>query len=424
MRSMYCIRFHPIASATGACPLMIHVRRSALVVAFTVLAFSAPASATIYPSAPQSPQSSDGVDGSSPYGFARSVADGQWGFVDVPAYSSCRYVTTGTKEDIPLGAASTWAGWVTTVSHRQGDQEVVCCRPQAPASSDFCQTYGGTPGGLSPSSLPYTPSQAVGGVSTTSVTVTTTCTDFAGQYQDTVTYNCGATGSGLSSDPTVDGLWKKSGADSATCTPNASLGACSVSCGGGTQTIYDSCGNATGSQSCNTQACCTTNYQVTATGACTSSLGCGGNPGTQSVTYTDFGTCNSGSYTTSQGCTTGACCQPNWVKSCNTTTATYTDANNCPGSTPYTVANGCTAYYCGCSGTCTPTTYTVPQTNGGSCTYTDCQYNWPCGGYSGCTHSGALIVTDCCTDPTGNTTCNRNVNAGVDQISCPATCYQ
>lgn len=57
------------------------------------------------------------------------------------------------------------------------------------------------------------------------------------------------------------------------CTPNAYYSACTYACGGGTQYVYDSCGNITGQQACNTQSCCQYNYGWTKESACICSGG-------------------------------------------------------------------------------------------------------------------------------------------------------
>ncbi len=90
-----------------------------------------------------------------------------------------------------------------------------------------------------------------------------------------------------------------------TCTPTSysAWGACSASCGGGTQTRTDNCGN-TENQACNTQSCPTTGpYTYGAWSACSAS--CGG--GTQTRTETcSYDTCT-GQQATSQACNTQSC---------------------------------------------------------------------------------------------------------------------
>jgi len=205
---------------------------------------SAAAVAEVIPSAPQS--GADGVDGA---GFVR-VPPGEAGFVDPQELGFCRYVSnSGAYEDaIPATFSDEWQ------SYRQnppdGISEVVCCRPQNVSPSDFC-AYGGTPVIPSPT-LPYS---IVSGAVTVSATCAQTCTDDRGasydcSYPDAVTYSCGQTGSGVM----ADGAWNAAG-QTETCGGSYHTSACSVSCGGGTQEIYDGCGRAVASQSCNPQTC-------------------------------------------------------------------------------------------------------------------------------------------------------------------------
>ena len=105
--------------------------------------------------------------------------------------------------------------------------------------------------------------------------------------------------------------------------PTPTLGPCSVTCGGGTQTVTftNSCGQSRwgGSQSCNTQPCCIENPTPTL-GPCSAS--CGG--GTQTVTFTN--SCGQSRPGGSQSCNTQACPPPpqpyecrkpgGWSKSC------------------------------------------------------------------------------------------------------------
>lgn len=93
------------------------------------------------------------------------------------------------------------------------------------------------------------------------------------------------------------------------CTPHASqnlIGSCSTSCGGGTQTMqwYNSCGQAEDSYqvSCNTQACCTSHAWNNAVGTC--SAPCGG--GTQAMQW--YNSCGQPEEIFNQGCNTQACC--------------------------------------------------------------------------------------------------------------------
>jgi len=111
------------------------------------------------------------------------------------------------------------------------------------------------------------------------------------------------------------------------------FGACSVTCGGGTQTQSVFCQDSNGktvdnsfcnaaampatSQGCNPQACMTYNWRQNGFGAC--SAACGGGTQTQSVTCVDqngntvaSGLCTSAPPATSQACNLQACPVPTW----------------------------------------------------------------------------------------------------------------
>ncbi len=107
-----------------------------------------------------------------------------------------------------------------------------------------------------------------------------------------------------------------------------SWGSCSKACGGGTQsrseTVKDNktskvCSTTTGSQSCNTQTCCssTVDYQWDAWGACSKT--CGGGVQYRTVhKKSNYDGSYCGSYTQSQSCNTGSCDNPDnydWSKS-------------------------------------------------------------------------------------------------------------
>ena len=246
----------------------------ALIVAL-LASLAGPCEGQVYPSAPQSPISTDGIDAP---GFVRVPATGQGGlggFVDVPAYGACRFVTVGEAgvggEALALQSVTNWLRWRTHMP--PGDTQEVCCRAQ---TVTMCQ---GAAGGTVAMTLPY----SVLGQTQQPVAQ---CTDQWGKpYEDTQTWVCGQTGSGVM----ADGNWQKQGGDGYTCAPNAYVGGCTASCGGGTQTTYDSCGNVQAVTACNTQACCTTDYVKSCSGA--------------TATYTDLGTCHSGSFTVPEGCT-------------------------------------------------------------------------------------------------------------------------
>ncbi|MDR3438193.1 hypothetical protein [Telmatospirillum sp.] len=230
-------------------------------------------------------------------------------FVDPGAFGYCRYVavpaSSPNQQVIPLYSDAEWQSWRS--SPPTGDTQTVCCRPK---TVTLC---AGAAGGSISETLPYT---ILGQVQTP----VATCVDQWGKtYTDSQAWTCGQTGSGV----TADGLWT-GGTDAYVCTPNAFTSGCSASCGGGTTAsgttvTYDSCGNATAVNSCSI-SCCTTNWQVSNVTTC-------GSNDLQTVTKTDYGTCNSGSYTYQQACvcsptynSCGACNQTTGVKTCTDTT--------------------------------------------------------------------------------------------------------
>ena len=273
---------------------------------------AAPAVAQVTPPAPQSPTSSDGVDAP---GFVRvtsSARGGTGGFVDVPAYGACRYVTVtdpaAAGEAIALQSASNWKNWR---SHPwAGDTQTVCCRP---STDTLCQ---GASGGLVTASVQGTGVNGygvLGGIGT----AVATCNDPPyGTYVDQRNYTCGQAGSGVN----ADGQWSQSGGDIDTCTANSyvTTGACSTAGVGGWgslwETVYNSCGQVTGQgyfgPACYTQPPCTSNWQPSY-GACSGA--CGGGAGSQTVTWTDYGSCNGGSYSYQQGCVNNGACMPQLV---------------------------------------------------------------------------------------------------------------
>ena len=256
-----------------------------------------------YPPAPQSASSQDGVDAAGWVRVPDTAHGGIGGFVDVPAYAGCRYVTVTSNtggESIPVGSAASYNSW--RASSWTGHTMQVCCRPQ---TVTLCK---GAAGGTVSETLPYT----IYGQSQTPVA---TCLDQWGEtYTDSETWVCGQTGSGSG----ADGSWAQSGSDSYGCTSNAFTTGCSASCPTttGTTTTYDSCGNVQSVNACSI-SCCTNNWQESV-GAC-------GAGNTQTVTWTNYGTCG-GSFSYQQGCicsptySCGACDQGTGQKTCTDTT--------------------------------------------------------------------------------------------------------
>lgn len=240
------------------------MRLSASLFSFALfLGLTMGAAAQVNPPAPQSIGASDGIDGP---GFAR-LAAGSAGYVDPQGLGYCRYVgngrTDGREDVIPISNAAEWQSYRSGQSNGQtppGISETVCCRPQ---TVTLCQ---GAAGGTVTESLPYT---VLGQIQQP----VATCTDqWGATYTDSQSWSCGSTIPANPNSVMADGQWNQSGGDSLSCTPNAFTSGCSASCGGGSQTTYDSCGNVQAVNACNTQSCCTPN------GSCSGA--CGGGSGT------------------------------------------------------------------------------------------------------------------------------------------------
>jgi len=302
-----------------------------------------PSRAQVYPSAPQQATTVDGVDGSA---FARLPA-GNSGYLD-PNSQYCRYVTNGgSHEDvIPYSTPEEWQNYRAGVKNGlapPGITEVVCCRPQ---TVTLCRIGGGP---IQTVTLPYT-------VYGQSQSVTLSCTDrWGATYTDSENWQCGFQGAATVTDPMADGLWSDPGGDSYACSPSAYTSACTVSCGGGTTTTYDSCGNVQSVNACNTQACCTPNMVTT---GCSGS--CGPNGGAQSV-Y-DANNCP-GSPNYSQACTVGpvASCNPGPYDCATETTAIatgYDCAGGCWNALSYTyqscIFSSLSADQCSCDASVAP----------------------------------------------------------------------
>lgn len=272
------------------------------------------------PPPPHSPASYDGIDAP---GFVRvqsTAHGGTGGFIDVPGYQACRFVTiddpTIGGEAILVNSAANWLSWR---KYRPAAWQTVCCRPQS--------SYGrnGLPVALCVGSASGTVSPQLRGSDPTgyarygeSDTVTATCTDASGRtYTDQQTFTCGSTDMVTPNSVTADGQW----AITPSCTPNATTSACNATCpgGAGTQTTYDSCGNVQSISACSI-GCCTPMWQTS----------CGGCAGTTSKTCTRY------------------------------------DANNCPGSGSSSYQESCSLVETG-SGYCIPHCCPAPPVDTGYC---------------------------------------------------------
>ena len=304
---------------------------------------STPGMAQVTPSAPQSASSNDNHDQG---GGWVSVPPGASGFIDVPAYASCRYVTNvgGLNQSVPIQSATAWYSLQSGINNSQQDPLMelsVCCRPPPSPGIPLCV---GSAGGTVYEELPYT-------ITGQNQTVTATCTDVWGEtYTDSQTWSCGTIGSGV----TADGKWSEAGGDSYVCSPNAhsDVSGCAGSCGIGSQnvTVYDSCGNVTSSynQNCDTGVpCCVPN------GSCSGA--CGGGAGTDNcgnscVNNADcpVAQCTTHQYCCGDGycyndCGDGTQCNANNQGGCASGNCCIIDPStgNCGGNT-WTTSTSCT----------------------------------------------------------------------------------
>jgi|SRR5579859_1215489 len=300
-----------------------------------------------------------------------SVAHADGLFIDAFGYARYVFNSNPAELSVPTYTAAEWQ------SFRQAavpnTTQLVACPP---TTVTLCS---GSAGGAHSVAL-STPTTGPGatysgnpngyGVVGQTSTASATCTDAWGlTYGDSVTATCNSTGSGAA----AVGTWTD-GSDMESCSANAhtSVSGCSAPCGPGTTTttVYDSCGNVTGSSSA--------------------------------------------------GCNLGSCCTPSYSKSCSTSTAIYTDVKCGTGS--YTVPNGCTAVQ-----TVTGETACIPgyrTTTSGGWTYHDCGSSWcmypgMCWGGGTCTADGWDYEWD--QGPGGIQT---YVNAGVDHTTCTGTVWQ
>lgn len=297
------------------------------------------------------PASSVMATGAALGGHSAPLPAGGEGWFDMGGY--CKVVddvgTNGEPVFIPWTAAQ-WEDFRTQAGSRAGIQQTTCCRPQANIAN-LCTEAGAT---VVEVSRQY---GKVGEVDA----VTATCTDQWGKtYTDSVNIACQVSGGGPDG-PDAQGEWVETNADAtSSCTPNAYTSACTVSCGGGTQTTYDSCGNVQAVSACNTQACCTTDFVKT---------GCSGS----TAIYTDEGTCHSGSFSAPGGCTAVPV-----SGSCSTSCSGFEESPACVAdpTDPSCVYQDCTGWYpVTCSGPGSCSTQPGCYIHAGPTCYT-CSYSY------------------------------------------------
>ena len=260
--------------------------------------------------------------------------------VDVGDLSALSPPASGVPVFVP-GPADQWENYRQLAATGYNARLILttCCRPQTDIAQ-LCTEAGAT---VLDVSRQY---GKLGEVDA----VTATCIDQWGrQYQDEINVACEVSGGGADG-PDAQGVWAETGADvTSGCTANAFTSACTVSCGGGTQQTFDSCGNVTATTACNTQACCTPSMVTT---GCSGS--CGAGAGSQSV-Y-DANNCP-GSPNFTEACTVGpvANCDPGPFDCATETTAIatgYDCADGCWNATSFTfqscVFSSLSADLCGC----------------------------------------------------------------------------
>ena len=190
-------------------------------------------------------QSYPGVDANSEGWFD---VGGFCKIVDVGDLSSLNPTAKGVPVFVP-GPAAQWENYrAAAPAHYNGQLTLTtCCRPQTDIAA-LC-----TEAGASPVSVTRQYGR-LGEIDT----VTATCTDQWGKpYTDSVDVSC-VTADGGPDGPDEQGMWAPTGTDSpGNCTPDAYVGACSATCGDGTQATYDSCGNPGTPIACNPGSCCT-----------------------------------------------------------------------------------------------------------------------------------------------------------------------
>ena len=234
-----------------------------------------------------------------------------------PSAGPCRYVTNAATTpgavEIPLATPLEWQEFIAGTSSGTpppGIAAVVCCRPAAP-TDPFCS--GGTV--QSVSNVSGGGINGYGQLGPAGV-ATASCSDAYGTYTETHSYQCVSGGSGV----TADGVWQfqVDQGDSCTSANTTTYGACSTAGVGGWGNQWavtkDCVGNIVSQgyfgPACYTTPPCSTNWQPSY-GSCSGA--CGGGSGTQTVTWTDYGTCNGGSYSYPQGCVNNNACAPQLV---------------------------------------------------------------------------------------------------------------
>ncbi|MBI2141652.1 thrombospondin type-1 domain-containing protein [Candidatus Woesearchaeota archaeon] len=334
-----------------------------------------------------------------------------------------------TYDDVKVNGG--WSGWSACSSTCGGTQTRTCTNPSPACGGDDCSgssSQSCNTGCSGSSSASCWTSSNCGGSKTRSCQADCTWGSYGscsgGSSCSSCEYCDPGTGCATDSSKNVNGGW-------------SAWSACTVSCGGGTQTRTctnpsPACGGSgcTGdsSQSCNTQSCQT--------------CGNGVAEGTE--------TCDWGSSGSGVVCGTGG---NGGAWSSQTCTRTVSCPNSYPSVTgKYRCNSGCTGYdedtsgcgYCGdttvqsppedCEGSSSTATgcesgykkYCLPDTCSwlGSCI--DCVTNADCDSGYYCTTSNTCVQKTCSSNPTGCDTDMANANKCTEgqSANCQAECYQ
>lgn len=280
---------------------------------------------------------------------------------------TCRYLTNPSSSEwfVPIGSPTEWQSMETSTDNQYSENyatQQVCCRPSTGAqNATLCASAAG--GAQSAQIVGSDPTSY--GIFGSTGSATATCSNPPyGSYAETQTFTCGLDPAKPLTGTGADGAWSAETGDNRTCQPNAytTYGGCSVTCGGGQlyKTAYDSCGEITSQgysgPSCNTQSCCTPDYEF---------------------------------------------------DHCNTSTAVYVDQNSCGGGN-HNIAGACSLQSSSYPISCSPAgDDCIPNGCGGETCYNDCadDGDWVLPGCSvttQCTPEG--LISYYCSDGVWKTT--------------------
>lgn len=295
-------------------------------------------------------------------------------FVD-PLWSSgaqgtCRYLTNPSSSQwvVPIESQAEWQSMETSSDNQYSENyatQQVCCRPSSGAqNATLCASASG--GAQSAQIVGQDPTGY--GLLGSTGSATATCSNPPyGNYAETQTFTCILDPTKPSTGVAADGAWSTETSDSNTCQPNAYItyGACSASCGGGNiyETVYNSCGQITSQgysgPGCNTQSCCTPDYEFS---HCNNTT----------AVYTDLNNCGGANQTYPGACSL----KPSFVstRTCSPT-CTQSVPDNCNGTLYMDKYHDCSCHP-GWA-TCPPGTDDIGSCGDGSVIETICGQSTP-----------------------------------------------